>query len=247
LADPQREAGVRLILVLLLATCLASAAFVAFPDIDLATARFFYDGTTFPISSNRPVEGVRRALYAAEDLAFLVTLALTVRRKPFLNLTSCGWLFQMLIFLLGPGLIVNGLLKPIWGRARPFQVIEFGGLAQFTPAWVISDACCGYRSFVSGEMAGATALAIGLSLVLLANRESTGAFLYRSGIFLTFAVPLFTAWQRMAAGRHFLSDIVLAALLTLLLAATTGRILGTLSPRQVLLTSQVIPPISRLP
>ena len=166
---------------------------------------------------------------------------------PFLNLSARDWLFQMLIFLLGPGLIVNGLLKPIWGRARPFQVVEFGGVAQFTPAWIVNDACCGYRSFVSGEMAGATALAICLCLVLRANRAELGGSLYRCGLVLTFAVPLFTAWQRMAAGRHFLSDIVLAALVVLLLAATLHRILGRPSPKQALLTSQPIPPISRLP
>jgi lipid A 4'-phosphatase len=153
----------------------------------------------------------------------------------------------MLLFLLGPGLIVNGILKPFWDRARPFQIAQFGGAADFTPAWVISQACCGYRSFVSGEMAGATALAISLFLILRANRVALGETSSNAGLVLALGVPLFTAWQRMAVGRHFLSDIVLAALVTLLLAATLRHILGTPARRQVLLTSQLIPPISRLP
>ena len=237
----------RLILALLLATSLASAVFIVFPDIDLAAAALFYDGKSFPIAANRPVEAVRVALYAAEDIGFLLTLVLTLRRKPFAMVSARGWLFQMLVFLLGPGILVNGLLKPVWGRARPFQIEDFGGTAPFAPAWSISDACCGYRSFVSGEMAGATALAVCLILLLCANRTEVGAFLYKTGLVLSLGVPLFTAWQRMAAGRHFLSDIVLAALLTLLLAATLRQMLGGPDARQALLTSQPIPPISRLP
>lgn len=237
----------RLVLSLLLATCLASAVFVAFPAIDLATARLFYDGAGFPIATSRPVETIRVTLYAAEDIGFLVALAATLRRRPFLGLATRTWLFQTLIFLLGPGLMVSAVLKPIWNRARPFQTIPFGGTAPFTPAWVIGGECCGHKSFVSGEMAGATALAICLFVVLRANRVRLGQVPYRVGGTLTLAIPTFTAWQRMAAGRHFLSDIVLAALLTLLLAAALHRMLGRPAESQALLTSQPIPPISRLP
>ena len=215
----------RLILSLLLATLLASAVLVTFPSLDLATARLFYDGTAFPIAANRPVEAVRVALYAAEDLGFLLTLALAMRRRPFLNLTARQWLFQMLVYLLGPGLIVNGILKRFWGRARPFQVTEFGGSAPFSRAWAISDQCCGNTSFVSGEMAGATALAISLAMILHANRLRTGEKVYWLGLLATLALLLVTAWQRMAAGKHFLSDIVISALLVCLMAAVLQRML----------------------
>ena len=237
----------RLILTLLLATVLASAVLVAFPTVDLATAQVFYNGITFPIEANRPVETIRMALYAAEDVGFLLTLALTLRRQTFLNLAPRDWLFQMLIFLLGPGLLVNGILKRLWNRPRPFQITDFGGKADFSRAWAVSDQCCGYRSFVSGEMAGATALAICLTLILRANRQNLGPILYRAGLALTLSLPLFTAWQRLAAGRHFLSDVAIAALLTALLAAMLHRIVYRDRPPQALLTSQPIPPISRLP
>jgi lipid A 4'-phosphatase len=210
----------RLILVLLLATGLASAVFLAFPNLDLATARLFFDGTAFPIAANRPVEMMRQALFVAEDVGFLLSLGLSLRGKPWLDLPVRAWRYLMLVFVLGPGLLVNAVLKPIWDRARPFQIAEFGGTGHFTPAWVLGDPCCGYRSFVSGEMAGAVALAIGLAAVAKANRG------------LSLAVPpilaltLFTAWQRMAAGRHFLSDIVLAALLILTVGATLHHMLG---------------------
>jgi lipid A 4'-phosphatase len=206
----------------------ASALFYLFPALDLATARLFFDGAAFPIAANFAVELVRRALYLAEDIGFLLTLALTLRARPFLHLPAKTWLFQMLIFLLGPGLLVNGILKPVWNRARPFQIAEFGGAGHFTSAWVIGDPCCGYRSFVSGEMAGAVALALGLGMVLRANRGTLGAARYRMALLLVLALPLFTAWQRMATGRHFLSDIVIAALLVLTLAAAVQHRLGRL-------------------
>ncbi len=215
----------RLVLTLLLATCLASAVFVAFPAIDLGAARLFYDGKAFPIASSRPVEAVRVALYAAEDIGFLVTLALTLRRKTFLNVPARDWLFQMLVYLLGPGLIVNGILKPFWGRARPFQVTEFAGSTQFSRAWAISEQCCGNTSFVSGEMAGATALAISLTIILRATRPKMGDAFYGLGLLATFALPVVTAWPRMAAGKHFLSDIVISGLLVCLVAAVLRRLL----------------------
>lgn len=237
----------RLILALLLATLLASAVLAALPGIDLAAAGAFYNGRVFPIAANRSVEAVRVALYWIEDLGFLVTLALALRGRPFLNLSGKDWLFQMLVYLLGPGLIVNAILKPFWGRARPFQVTSFGGSAPFSRAWAISDHCCGNTSFVSGEMAGATALAISLIMILRANRPRLGDSFYRMGIFAVLLLPLWTAWQRMAAGKHFFSDIVVSALLVCLLAAVLRRLLPRKAAPQPVLTSQLIPPISRLP
>jgi lipid A 4'-phosphatase len=110
--------------------------------------------------------------------------------------------------------LVNGILKPLWGRARPYLVTQFGGEAQFTPAWVFSDQCRGDCSFVSGEMAGAVALAILLAML---------ARTYRGLWLLVGIVPAFTAWQRIAAGRHFLSDIVISALFVCLIALVLAR------------------------
>jgi membrane-associated PAP2 superfamily phosphatase len=44
-------------------------------------------------------------------------------------------LFLILAVALGPGLLVNGLLKPGWGRPRPRQVEQFGGPRAFQPWW----------------------------------------------------------------------------------------------------------------
>ena len=51
--------------------------------------------------------------------------------------------------VLGPGIIVNGIFKSLWGRARPSQIVEFGGDKIYTPPLVITDQCdwnCSFRN-----------------------------------------------------------------------------------------------------
>lgn len=209
---------------LALTACLlaASILFYAVPALDLRVSGVFYDGRTFPVATLRPVEALRDLLIVAEDAWFLLTLACAWRAaggRRILRLARGDWLYQVMIFLLGPGLIVNGILKRLWGRARPFQVIPFGGDKAFSRAWVIADQCSGNCSFVSGEAAGATALAICLWLVLRVNRPMMGVMAQCLTLAAILAIPLLTVWQRIAAGRHFLSDVVIAALIVALLAA----------------------------
>ena len=216
----------RLIAALMVALIAGSLIFYAFPAIDLSTAGLFYDGQTFPIAASRPVEALRELLYITEDAGFLLTLVLAflaARQGTVLNLRCRDWLYQASIFVLGPGLIVNRILKTFWGRARPYQIEAFGGTKTFSSAWVISDQCATNCSFTSGEMAGATALAICLCLVLRANSTRMTPFARRIGLALILAIPLLTAWQRMGAGRHFLSDVVISALIVMLLAALLNR------------------------
>ncbi len=211
----------RAIAALALAVLAASWLFAAYPNLDIATSGLFYDGTTFPIAANPWVNGLRNALIWAEDGGFvLVLIACLISRKgPILNLPARAWGFQALVFVLGPGLIVNGLLKRHWGRARPFMTQDFGGNAQFSTAWQVADQCARNCSFVSGEAAGATALAISICMVLRANRHLMPPLVYQMGVGVALLLPLVTAWQRMAAGRHYLSDVVLGTLLVALLAA----------------------------
>ena len=210
--------GVAAIAVAVLA---ASWLFIAYPSLDIATAKLFFDGAQFPIATNPWVNALRNALIWAEDGGFVlvVVFAFASRKRPILNLHPRDWAFQALVFLLGPGLIVNGLLKRQWGRARPFMTQDFGGNAQFSTAWEFADQCARNCSFVSGEAAGATALTISLCLVLRANRHLMAPLVYQMGVGAALLLPLVTAWQRMAAGRHYLSDVVISIMLVALLAA----------------------------
>jgi lipid A 4'-phosphatase len=222
----------RAIAALALAALATSWLFAAYPTLDIAASGLFYDGTTFPIATNPWVNGLRNALIWAEDGGFVLVLIawLASRKGPILNLPTRAWAFQAMVFLLGPGLIVNGLLKRQWGRARPFMTQDFGGNAQFSKAWEFADQCARNCSFVSGEAAGATALAISICMILRANRHLMPLQVYQMGVVLALLLPLVTAWQRMAAGRHYLSDVVISVLLVALLAALLHWLLAPKAP-----------------
>lgn len=114
-----------------------------------------------------------------------------------------GFLFASLVA--GPGLIVESVLKSLWGRARPRDVAEFGGSDVFTPAVWISDACEKNCSFVSGHAAlgfWTTAFAF----LLPAHWRGLGL---AAGI----SIGALMGLARMAEGAHFLSDIVYAGLI----------------------------------
>ena len=117
--------------------------------------------------------------------------------------------YLLLVLALGPGLIVNGLLKEHWGRARPVNCVEFGGSQTFTPAFVFSDQ--GGKSFSSGHAAG-SAYWVVVALVLARGLRR------RYWLGLAVGYSLLVAWARLAAGGHFFSDILISWLILALLA-----------------------------
>lgn len=55
--------------------------------------------------------------------------------------------------LVGPFLIVNGIFKTFWGRARPRDIDLFGGSKAFSLPLEISNQCAWDCSFMSGHTA----------------------------------------------------------------------------------------------
>jgi len=131
-------------------------------------------------------------------------------------------------FVLGPVLIVNGLLKPFSGRPRPHETVDFGGVLPFAAAGDFSGACATNCSFVSGEAASAGWLICLLPLLNGRLRTVLAAVI----IDISIATPLL----RVAMGGHFPSDVALGwiiglaapAALSLLLIFVPVRISATL-------------------
>jgi len=115
--------------------------------------------------------------------------------------------FVVLAGTLGPGLLVNSGFKDNWQRARPYQVEAFGGTKQFTRAGVMTDQCTNNCSFVSGHVACGFFLA---SLMLVDRRRRVAWGL------IGVAAGLGIGFSRMAAGAHWLSDVLWAGPITLL-------------------------------
>jgi lipid A 4'-phosphatase len=102
--------------------------------------------------------------------------------------------------------VVNLILKNFWGRARPNDILQFGGNENFTPWFKISDTCSSNCSFVSGDASVGFAL-IGL-FFLTKNKNFYWLALF-SGFFLGII--------RILEGAHFLSDIIIAGFLIFIL------------------------------
>lgn len=207
-------------------TAMAAVVFAVFgiwPGLDLwVSGLFFASKTGFDGFASGSWNQLRLMIWRVSEivLALSILAYLAQRLAPFPLLRATRRLsgFTAALYLLGPGLLVDVLLKPLWGRARPAQVTEFGGMLTFTPPHVLSHQCTSNCSFVAGEVAGAVALAVVLFLVVdhVKSRIRPPHRRIAQGVILL--VPLFVGVQRIAAGRHFLSDVLLSAIFVLLCA-----------------------------
>ena len=110
---------------------------------------------------------------------------------------------------LGPGALVNGVLKEHWGRSRPIDVTQFGGPEHFVAWWDPRGDCPSNCAFVSGDVAGAVWTIAPAALAPPAWR----ALAYGAAL----ALGLGMAALRVMAGGHFVSDVMFAGVFTFLI------------------------------
>lgn len=222
---------------LVLSLIAVQALFAALPGLDLWVATLFYaPGDGFWMARNAWLVALRGlgwnlGLLLAGVLAVMVVAGWLMR----LRTPIAVWGYGLAALLLGPGLLVNGLFKSFWGRARPSQIVEFGGQAAFTPPLQLSAECLRNCSFTSGE--GALAITVALILWrLAAPRRGTTARIWIAGGLLAYAVLL--SGLRIAFGGHFLSDTVFSALICGFVCVGLGRLAwfrDTAAPRGAML------------
>jgi len=189
---------------------LGALVFAAFPQIDLSLANFFYVGdNSFFFSrgttGNALREVIRWAFILACIAAFVGFGFMAFASRRLLGLGFAAWIYIILCAALGAGLVANTLFKDQWGRARPNQIVQFGGTKQFTAPLTRTDQCARNCSFVSGE--AASIFVIGFAIALLAERAR------RRRLFLAaLAAGSFAGFLRIGGGGHFLSDVFFAAI-----------------------------------
>ena len=205
------------------------ALFVSVPRIDLWVSRQVYDAARggFWLADHPAMRFARDVFWYAS--VFMMLAALSGLIWPYLGVPRRIWSFIIALYVLGPGVLVNLLLKEHWGRARPAHIAEFGGAAQFTPAGAISDQCATNCSFVSGEVASAAAFTLSALVLIWRFRAQLSARARIVAVALASAITIGAAVQRVAAGRHFLSDAVFAVLFV---AAVALALLRVLAPRR---------------
>lgn len=205
--------------------CLA-LLFHVIPQIDISLASAFFDraafdnGRTmhielFPLNRD-PVLSFFR--YAAKWTIGICLAGVIV--ATFVGLYQGRWFADRLqqayltllgAFFLGPVVFANLVTKAWMGRPRPRQIELFGGDLPFVPAATYSEHCQGNCSFVSGEAASVFWL---LGLVVFVPSAYRPVVLV---VLATFAA--FIAMLRVGLGAHFLSDVMLGGLSTLVFMA----------------------------
>jgi lipid A 4'-phosphatase len=209
----------RALAVLLVLTAVLALAFRFWPGLDLMASGLFHDPTEGFLLAGK---GFWESVIVANKAASFAYLCVALVLLPFSLWLGRGgpqgtaryWGMVILLYLAGPGILVNGLLKRSFGRARPVNVEIFGGDGPFTAAWEVSDYCRAACSFVSAEVAAGTALTVGLALGTLWFAGRPVARLFSGLAVLSLGLLVLTAVERIGSGRHFLSDVVFAALST---------------------------------
>jgi len=193
-----------------LAALLALILLLVKPDWDVAaSALFFRAGEGFPLAHlpafTVVIKGLPILVIGAAIASGLLGIAATVSHRTWLGITPRLALYIVLSLAIGPGLLVNTLLKDHWGRARPHQILEFGGALHFTPVLEFTNQCARNCSFPSGH--GALGFWTVTLAILAPPRWRDWA------IILALTVGAMVGLMRIAQGAHFLSDVLAAALL----------------------------------
>lgn len=204
---------------------LLGLAFYLAPEIDLGVSRFFYIPAEGFVLGSRSSTKVLPFLPWITIALVNLLLALFVfnlvawgrNRKSSAHLLSLRRIIYLLLTLvIGPGLVINIILKNHTGRTRPIRVEAFGGDRPFTPAFVTTGACRSNCSFVSGDAAMGYYF---LAFLFVARKR-------RRAIALA-AYTLGTAIGvlRIAQGAHFFSDVIFAGFFTYLVAWILSMVL----------------------
>jgi membrane-associated PAP2 superfamily phosphatase len=211
--SPSREFLVR-VFALVLAGIALMATIVSMMglNVDLAVARLFFDPTTqrFPAPSLSFLTLLRDHGYLSiVTCVGLLVAALAGRWLPprWPHVSGRVAVFLVASLVLSSGILVNAILKEHWDRPRPLSVIEFGGDKRFVNWWNPRGACERNCSFASGEVASAAWMFGPAMLTPLPWRAAA----FGAAAIFTIVIAL----GRMAAGAHFLTDVVFAALIML--------------------------------
>ncbi len=202
---------------------LAAPMFLLWPEIDLAVAgSLFSPGVGFALQRTPMLRDLSEIVRVA-SLATAAALVLLLVTRPWLvrwgrALATPALCYLLIVLALGPGLVTNTLLKDQFGRARPREIVEFGGALRFTPALVPSDQCARNCSFVAGDPAsGFYLVAFAFALPSLAPWFVAGGL----------ALGALLGLLRIGMGAHFLSDVIFSGVVNCglagLLALAFGR------------------------
>lgn len=219
-----REPDLRILVYVLLGITVAITLIsLVGPNIDLAVANLFYDPTSFRrfvgIANPYLIPLREHGMIAIGTCALIVILALMSYlpgRLP--SVPPRAAIALTLSLIIGPGIMVNGILKPYGGRPRPVEVTQFGGNLQFVDWWNPTGSCRSNCSFMSGE-ATTAAWMVGPAMLVPPpwRTVAIGAALVFAGV---------VGALRIVAGAHFFTDVLVGILAMIVIVLTVNRLFG---------------------
>ncbi len=213
--------------VLIAASMVVIVIFTRFPQLDLDLAKLYFVDGEFVLHNSPMINGLRMAFWNLSLLMVIVAvIVLSLAHHyewPRRILPIRAWNVILWGFVLGPGILVNVLLKGFSQRARPRDVLSFGGDRFYTPIGQLSGQCDFDCSFVSGEVSGTTMFCLAC-VVLIQHHQNRLSPRSQYSLYAILAVIfVFVFVHRILTGGHFVSDAVLGALFTALVAAVVAR------------------------
>lgn len=189
-----------------------SIVFFQYPDLDIYVSSLFYNIDSGFIFSNNFLALFLFKTLPTFTIIFAIILILRViigycfkKDNKAKILLYCTILVSLAV---GPGIIVNSVLKENFGRARPKQIVEFGAKKNFSKVYVYSDQCKKNCSFSSGHAAAA----FGFTSIALLVSPQYQLLAYFLGLFYGCLVGA----GRIIQGGHFISDILASGWIVLL-------------------------------
>ncbi len=196
---------------------LTSTWLISHFNFDIKMQTMFYDANSSEVWYQKDYPAWDFAYHYGPYLAIILTvgaliifvLSWSVQRFKKLRM-HCALI--LLTMILGPGLVINGLLKDRWGRPRPRQIEQFGGDRQFHEIWQPGIPGKG-KSFPCGHCA------MGFIFIVLfySFRKKNKSIAYSCLIF-SLIYGSYIGMARIAQGGHFLSDVIWSGGITYLIA-----------------------------
>ena len=208
----------RALLVYVVLTALTLGVFAIWPDLDLAVSHlFFWDGS---FDGEGPTDHLARDFFRMTPFVVLAAYAglwLAKRLGGKVRWAPSGraMIFLIATMIIGPGLIVNLGLKDHWHRPRPIQTQDFNGPSPFMPWYDDAGGCKTNCSFVSGEAATGFWMVAPASVLPPPWRGAA--------MVAAFAFGLGASLLRLAFGGHYISDVLLGGLVTLIVIEVVRR------------------------
>jgi lipid A 4'-phosphatase len=199
--------------ILTIIIAIISAILIIYPQIDLQIQQLFWDNNSgFFLKNNQYVIAIYKLIpkltMAFTISIFMLWIILWIIYKKFWDSKRKKMLYLLLCLLIGPGLFVNTIFKDNFGRARPSQIMEFGGEKSFSRAFSITSNCLKNCSFVSGH----ASVGFYFSAISFITAGIISSLFFYGAIILGLIIGM----VRISQGGHFFSDVFFSGMVVII-------------------------------